>query len=146
MAVITKDVLVVGMKRDDVLAWLGQADNHARILEGAFASCDASGSGAWTLGLACQDKQRTFTYRFDRVDDAHGGRRVLCTTEGKRVKGKLHYSLRTMKPSTNTMITLHADYEAGGALGRVLDGMTVRPALEVAWQRAMDNLEQALLG
>lgn len=146
MAVITRDVLIRGMKRDDVLAWLGEPANHARILDGAFAAVDPEGANTWKVVLACQDKTRSFTYRFDRIDDSHGGRRVLCSTHGKRVQGKLHYSLRTMKPSTNTMITLHADYEPGGMLGRAIDSMSVRPALEQAWQKAVDNLERALLG
>ena len=146
MAVITRDVLVRGMKRDDVLDWLGEPANHAQILEGAFDDVVEDGTNSWRLTLACQDKKRTFTYRFESVDDSHGGRRVLCSTDGKRVKGKLHYSLRTMKPSTNTMITLHADYDPGGMLGRAIDSMSVRPALEDAWQKAVDNLERALLG
>ena len=36
MSVITTDALIVGIRRDDVMAWLGQPTVHARFLSNGF--------------------------------------------------------------------------------------------------------------
>ena len=77
-------------------------------------------------------------------DDSHGGRRVLCKTEGKRLGGSLHYSLRTMKPSTNTLLTVHLDYDPGRVLGALLDQAILRKDLEAALRQICANAARAV--
>jgi hypothetical protein len=83
-------------------------------------------------------------YRFESKDSSHSGRRVLVVTTGKRTAGKMHYSLRTMKPSTNTMVTLHMDYAPGSVLGQLLDSAGLRTALEDKLKAILANLEREI--
>lgn len=140
MAVITVDTTVEGMKRNDVLEWLGVPDNHDRILQGAFDAVERSGDSQWKLTLSTFPKKRELEYTFDRVDTSHAGRRVLCQVGGKRTRGKLHYSLRTPRASRNTLVTLHYDYDPGAALGALLDQAGLRTALDQAWNKVLTNL------
>lgn len=144
MAVITTDVVIEDMKRETVLEWLGNPENHAKLLEGAFAKVTQEGSGKFKLVLSTPIKQRDISYTFLRVDEEHGGRRVHISLEGSRVGGTLHYSLRTMKPSTNTLVTLHIDYNTGGTLGTLIDHAGLRRAYEDAWKKVLQNLHKAL--
>jgi carbon monoxide dehydrogenase subunit G len=145
MSVITSDVMVEQLGREEVLKWLSDPANHRKILEGAFDGLAELGVGDYELTLKTPIKTRTVQYRFDRVDEEHGGRRVHVGLTGKRLGGTLHYSLRTMKPSTNTLITLHVDYDTGGALGTLLDHAGIRRPYETAWGKVLQNLKQALL-
>jgi len=140
MPVITTDALIEGIRRDDVLQWLGKPEVHGRFLTGGFDSVKAKGANEYVLTLRIGPRSIQMGYQVGRIDDAHGGRRVLCTTTGKRTAGKLHFSLRTMKPAKNTMVTLHQDYKAGRLLGPLLDAAGTRKALEDAWRGALEGL------
>ena len=120
MPVITLDILVEGMRRDDVLNWLSDFENHVRIMQKSFPNSQQGSGMSLKLPLYAGFKQRTLEYHFQGKDDSHGGRRVLVKTTGKRMEGSLHYSLRTMKPSSNTLVTLHMDYNSGSVLGMLL--------------------------
>ena len=105
MSIINCDVLVKGVRRDDAFEWLSDPANHARFVDGSFDTVKQTGTGEFELHFSAPPKTRVLGYHFDRPDDSHGGRRVLIRTSGKRTKGVLNYSLRTMKPSRNTLIT-----------------------------------------
>ncbi len=144
MAVLTTDILVENTKRNEVLEWLSKADNHDRILQGAWSGTSRTGERTWDLTFSAFPKKRTMPYTFERVDDAHGGRRVLCSTGGKRTSGTLSYSLRTPRASRHTMVTLHLDYDPGSVLGAVLDGAGLREGLEGGMRAMLQNLEREL--
>ncbi len=144
MAIVTTDILIEGIKRDDVFAWLSDPAHHDAILDGAFDGFRKNGPGDYALEVKAAGKARELGYRFDRPDDSHGGRRVLVETTGKRFRGKLHYSLRTMKPSRNTLVTLHMDYDPGNGLGFLLDRAGLNERLEACAKRALENLKRAI--
>lgn len=144
MPVITNDILIEGVRRDEVFQWLSDPDNHDRFLSGAFDAVERTGDRAWTVTLKIAPKARVIGYEFLEPDDSHGGRRVLCRTTGKRTAGKLNYSLRTMKPSSNTLVTLHADYSPGGLLGTAFDVALLRKTLEARYQVLLKNLARAV--
>ena len=145
MAIITKDILLTGIRRDDVFTWLGDPNNHDLIVAGAFDSVSGSG-GDYELGLSTPGRKRTMGYRFKSKDDSHGGRRILVDTSGKRTKGQINYSLRTTRPSTNTMVTLRLDYSPGGALGGLVNSAGLSAALESGLDRMLENLARTLKG
>jgi len=144
MSVLTTDLLIEGVRRDDVLAWLSEPAHHARILEGAWDGCVQTGPGAFTLTLKTGPRSREMTYRFERVDEEHGGRRVHVTLGGRRTNGKLHFSLRTMKPAANTLVTLHADLDNGGLLGMVAEWAGLRVRLDQGFRAMLENTRKAL--
>ena len=144
MSVITTDTLVEGMRRDDVLAWLAEPANHGRILEGAFDGMTSAGPGRYTITIKSPPKNREMSYTFERVDEEHGGRRVHVALGGRRTTGKLHYSLRTQKPSTNTLVTLHVDLEGHGVLDRLVEAAGLRKKLEDGFKVVLDNLQREL--
>lgn len=144
MAVLTTDVMLEGVRRDAVFDWLGQPANHEVLLQGAFDDVRRVDERSYEMKLRSKPAPRPMTYVVERKDDSHGGRRVLCRTEGKRVGGSLHYSLRTMKPSTNTLLTVHIDYEPGRVLGAVLDQATLRKDLQAALDRICENADKAV--
>ncbi len=143
MAVTTKDVLIEGARRDTVFRWLSDPANHRRILEGAFQELAEKAPGEFELTLCTKPRRRVMGYRIVGPDDSHGGRRVLVETTGRRTRGELHYSLRTMKPSTNTLVTLRMDYDPGSILGPLVDNLVIRRALEDAFAKVLDNLRAA---
>lgn len=144
MSVITTDILIEGIRRDDVLEWLSDRAHHERILDGAFDGMKVKGPGEFELTLKTSPFARTLTYTFDHVDNEHGGRRVHVTTAGRRLNGKIHYSLRTMKPALNTLVTLHADFDTGGPLGGLIEAAGLRKRLEAAYGRALENLQREI--
>jgi len=144
MPVCTTDILLEGVRRDTVFAWLSDPANHAKVLEGAFEAATETAPGDFDLSVSTLGRARTLEYRFDRPDDSHGGRRVLVETGGKRFRGKLHYSLRTMKPSTNTMVTVNMDYNSGSVFGALLNSAGLNEALEKHWAAALENLSRAV--
>ena len=146
MAVLTKDIMLRGIRREEVFDWLGSTDNQRRILEGAFDGFKELGAGHYELTLKTPIKTRVMTYRFTGMDDSHGGRRVQVETSGKRFAGQYHYSLRTLKPSTNTLVTLHMDFDPGGPgpLGDVIFDKLVRPQLEASCGKVLENLSDMI--
>jgi len=139
MAVITTDILLEGVRRDDVFEWLADPAHHEALLQGAFEAVQKVDERSYELKLRSKPVSRPLRYTVERRDDSHGGRRILCRTEGKRIGGSLHYSLRTMKPSTNTLLTVHLDYEPGRLLGKLLDQATLRKDIAAALQAICDN-------
>ena len=121
MPVITVDTLLEGHSRDDVLEWLGDPAKHQALLEAGFDEVTAQGTGRYVAKLGLMGRTVEVEYTFLEKDESHGGRRVNIELGGRRTKGELHYSLRTMKPKSNTLVTLHADYTAGRLLGPLLD-------------------------
>jgi carbon monoxide dehydrogenase subunit G len=144
MAVITTDILLEGFRREPVFDWLGDPANHSRLLSGAFDKVIDKGDGSFELHFKAAPKSRVMGYRFHSKDSSHSGRRILVETTGKRTTGKLHYSLRTMKPSTNTLVTLHMDYSPGPLLGQLLDSAGLRGALEERLKAILDNLAREI--
>ena len=143
MAIITKDILLTGIRRDDVFDWLGDPANHDQIVAGAFDTVSGS-AGEYELGLSTPGRKRTMSYRFKAKDDSHGGRRIIIDTAGKRTQGQLNYSLRTMKPSTNTMVTVRMDYSPGGPLGGLVNSAGLANALESGLCRMLENIAAAI--
>jgi len=141
MAIITADILLTGIRRDDVFDWLGDPANHDGVVEGAFDSSSGS-AGNYELGITTPGRKRTMGYRFELKDDSHGGRRVIVETTGKRTAGRINFSLRTMKPSTNTLVTIRMDYNPGGALGGLVNSSGLEAALESGIKRMLANLER----
>ena len=144
MAVVTTDVIIQGTRREDLKDWFDDPDHHDRILQGAFDSVERKDDRTWVLTLKAVPLKRVITYHFDRLDRDHRGRRVLCSTSGHRVEGKLHYSLRTPRASKDTLVTLHMDYEPGGLFGRVIDSGGMREGLEQALTKVLANLQREL--
>ena len=145
MSVYTTDVLIEGVRRDDVLAWLSEPRNHRAIVEGAWDGLKETGTGCFELDIKAPPRPRTLSYTFDRVDEEHGGRRIHVALDGRRLKGKLHYSLRTMKPSTNTLVTLHADFEGNGYILLAYEKMGLRPRMESAFKRMIENVHAGVV-
>ena len=143
MAIITVDVLLTGIRRDDVFDWLGDPTNHDALVQGAFDRVDGT-AGQYELHLTTPGRKRTMGYQFELKDDSHGGRRIIVKTTGKRTSGQLNYSLRTMKPSTNTLVTIRMDYSPGGALGEMINSSGLAAALESGIRRILGNLEQTI--
>lgn len=141
MPVITTDVLIEGIRRDDVLAWLSNPENHDALVQGTFDGVTKKGTGEYDLTIKMPPKARVMGYRFDHVDEEHGGRRVHVVTSGKRTTGRVHYSLRTMKPSTNTLVTLHYDFDSGGPIGQLVEALGLRQKLEEGFRKVLDNLK-----
>jgi hypothetical protein len=144
MAVITTDILIEGFRRDDVYAWLSNFQNHHHFLQGAFSEVESISETELILHYNGGFKQRSMTYSFLGPDDSHGGRRIKIKTSGKRTTGSLNYSLRTMKPSTNTLVTIHMDYEPGQMLGQLLDQNGIRRTLENSFRSALSNLARSI--
>ncbi len=144
MAVITTDILIEGIRRDDVLEWLAVKAHHTRMVEGAFDAMKMLAPGDYELSLKTGLLPRTLRYTFDHVDNEHGGRRVHVKTAGRRLDGQIHYSLRTMKPALNTLVTLHADYDTGGPLGGFIDSALLRTRLEAGFKKILENLQREI--
>lgn len=145
MSVYTTDVLIEGVRRDDVLAWLSDPKNHRTIVEGAFDGVKEEGLGRFMLDVKSPPRPRAIKYTFDHVDEEHGGRRIHVALEGRHVNGKLHYSLRTMKPSTNTLVTVHADFFGNGYLLALAESLGLKPRLERAFKTCAENIQRAVL-
>ena len=144
MAVLTTDLLLQGIRRDAVFSWLGEPWSHGPILEGVFEDCRKLGPDSWELDIKAGPRTRTMNWHFDRTDDSHGGRRVYVRTSGKRFRGTISFSLRTMKPSTNTLVTLHYDFDPGGFLGGIAMAAGLEDALVSGMKRILENLEREL--
>jgi len=144
MAVITTDILVTGLRRDDVFTWLSEFSRHSEFLKAGFPSLQKNGENELVLPFQAGFKNRELGYVFLGPDDSHGGRRIRFTTTGKRTRGHLNYSLRTMKPSTNTLITLHMDYDPGAFLGMALQS-SIQQSLEKCFGLVLEELAKQIL-
>ena len=144
MAVLTTDLLLEGVRRDEVFAWLSVPANHGRILQGTFDGCTEQSDGTYVLTVKAGPRTRSLVWCFDRPDDSHGGRRVYIRTEGKRFQGVMSFSLRTMKPSTNTLVTLHYDFSPGGLLGSMAMAAGLEDSLNAGMKQVVNNLKDAL--
>jgi len=139
MSVYTTDVLIEGVRRDDVLAWLSDPRNHRVVVEGAWDGLKETGTGCYELDVKSKPRPRVLSYTFDRVDEEHGGRRVHVALAGRHINGKLHYSLRTMKPSTNTLLTIHVDLDGNGYVLLVAEKLGLRERLERGFKAMAEN-------
>jgi len=144
MATITTDILLKGIRRDDVFNWLGEPENQFQILDGAFDKIEKISTSEFTLHFRVPPRNMTMGWKFVEKDNAHGGRRIKVETTGRRTTGKIRFSLRTMKPSTNTLVTLHMDYSPGRVLGPLLDKAGTRTSLEKCFEKMLANLEKSL--
>lgn len=144
MAVITTDILLKGFRREAVFDWLGDPANHHRLLQGAFDEVVDKGNHTFDLHFSAPPKKRVMGYQFEAKDSSHSGRRVLVKTTGKRTAGSLNYSLRTMKPSTNTLVTLRLDYNPGPMLGQLLNSAGMQQSLEKCLASVLENLKREI--
>jgi len=144
MAVLTTDLLIKGIRRDDVFAWLSLPANHGRMLKGTFDGFTEQSEGTYVLTVTSGPRTRSLVWCFDRPDDSHGGRRVYVRTEGKRFRGTMSFSLRTMKPSTNTLVTLHFDFSPGGLLGSVAMAAGMEESVSTGMKQILDNLDRTI--
>lgn len=144
MAVITTDILLEGVRRDEAFEWLREPANHRALVEGAFDGFVENGVGDYTLTVKSPGRSRALGYRVEGSDDQHGGRRVYVQTTGRRFAGRLSYSLRTMKPSTNTLVTLHLDFEPGAALGPLALALGLEDRLRRGMVRCLENVGRAV--
>jgi hypothetical protein len=143
VSVITRDILLVGVRRDEAFDWIGDFSNHRTFLEGAFDCVSEAGEGELVLCFKAGFRCREMGYRFEGADDGHGGRRVKFLTTGKRTQGKISYSLRTMRPSSNTLVTVHMDYDPGGIVGMALNS-GIRQSLGDGFGQALINLKGSI--
>ena len=51
MSVLTTDILLESIRRDDVLTWLSEPAHHAKLLEGAFDGFSSAGPREYTVTL-----------------------------------------------------------------------------------------------
>ena len=130
MPVMTKDILLEDVRRDDLFEWLGNISNHLSFLKNAAKDVQQQSSNELTITLASKFKSRKVGYILTKKDDEHGGRRIRIQTTGKRSSGLLSYSLRTMKPSRNTMLTITWDYKSGSLLGMALEQLSLQESYE----------------
>lgn len=131
MPVMTKDILLEDVRRDDLFEWLGNMENHISFLKSAAKEVQQKSPTELTLTIASKFKSRQVGYILKKKDDEHGGRRVRIETTGKRSSGLLSYSLRTMKPSRNTMLTITWDYKSGSLLGVALEQFSLQESYEL---------------
>ena len=142
MPVMTKDILLENVRRDDLFEWLGNLENHLSFLNNAAKKVQQKSPTELTLTVASKFKSRDIGYILKKKDDEHGGRRIRIETTGKRSSGLLSYSLRTMKPSRNTMLTVTWDYQSGSILGMVLDQLSLQESYETLIHTILSNIDQ----
>ena len=94
------------------------------------------------MTIASKFKSRQVGYILKKKDDEHGGRRVRIETTGKRSNGLLSYSLRTMKPSRNTMLTITWDYKSGSILGLVLEQLSLQESYEEFLKAILQHIKE----
>ena len=135
------DILVEGVHRNSVLEWFGDPAHHALVLERAFGSLTTVGDRRWSFTLASRPRPREVEWHFVEVDERHGGRRIQVELSGRRTNGFLRFSLRTMKPSSNTLVTLHAEYESGKFFGEMMNRMTIQKAFEKGFRDVLSAVK-----
>ena len=141
MPVMTKDILLEDVRRDDLFEWLGNIENHLSFLQSATKGVEKQSSTELTLTIASKFKSRQVGYILKKKDDEHGGRRIRIETTGKRSSGLLSYSLRTMKPSRNTMLTITWDYKSGSLLGMALEQLSLQESYETFLTTVLQHIK-----
>ena len=142
MPVMTKDILLEDVRRDDLFEWLGNIENHQVFLKSATKGIEQQSNTELTLTISSKFKSRQVGYILKKKDDEHGGRRIRIETTGKRSTGILSYSLRTMKPSRNTMLTITWDYKSGSILGMVLEQLSLQESYETFLLTILQNIKE----
>ena len=140
MPVLTCDILLENVHRDLLFEELGNIDMHQEVLKKACTSLEKINDNELKLSIKGRFKSRTVGYLLSQKDDDHGGRRIRIETTGKRSQGRLSYSLRTMKPSRNTLITITWDYDPGTGLGLLLDPLSLRETYTVFIKSVLSSL------
>ncbi len=143
MPVMTKDILLEDVRRDDLFEWLGNMENHLSFLQKATKSVQQKSPNELTLTITTKFKSRQIGYILKKKDDEHGGRRIRIETTGKRSSGLLSYSLRTMKPSRNTMLTITWDYKSGSLLGMALEQFSLQESYETFIRTILQNIKDS---
>ena len=141
MPVMTKDILLEDVRRDDLFEWLGNMENHISFLKSATRGLEQQSPTELTLTISSKFKSRKVGYILKKKDDEHGGRRIRIETTGKRSSGLLSYSLRTMKPSRNTMLTITWDYKSGSLLGMALEQLSLQESYENFLMTILNNIK-----
>ena len=147
MPVITTDILLQQVKRDDAYEWLSDFHNHRQFLYTTFSIVSDSELSNETLQISFEGglkKNRPMSYSLIERDDNHGGRRIKVKVTGKRTTGIVKYSLRTMKPSSNTMLTIHMDYESNGLVDWLLNKIALQQDLEEHWKRVASEIARMI--
>ena len=142
MPVMTKDILLEDVRRDDLFEWLGNIENHLLFLKDASKNAEQKSPSEITLSIATKFKTRQVGYILKKKDDEHGGRRIRIETTGKRSTGLLSYSLRTMKPSRNTMLTITWDYKSGSLLGMALEQLSLQESYTTFLMTILNNIKE----
>ena len=142
MTVITADILLTNARRDEVFDWLGELSNHPVFLKNVFSSVQEENETTLRVSLNAGFKNRSFSYIFEQKDDGHGGRRIRIKTDGKRSRGTISYSLRTMKPSRNTLLTITWDYSAGSQLGALLNAINIKETYFDALKKLLVEIDK----
>ena len=146
MPVITTDVLLEQVKRDDAYEWLCDFECHRQFLYATFSivSDNEISKDKLTLSYDGGFKNRQMEYVLSERDENHGGRRIKIALSGKRTTGYVKYSLRTLKPSSNTMLTIHMDYQSTGVVGWLINKIALQQDLEEHWKRVGQAIVQIM--
>ena len=147
MPVITTDILLQKVKRDDAYEWLCDFKNHRQFLYTTFSIVSDNDISKEMLQISFEGglkKNRQMGYSLIERDDKHGGRRIKINVSGKRTSGIVKYSLRTMKPSSNTMLTIHMDYESKGVFDWLINTISLKQDLEEHWKRVAQEIAQMI--
>ena len=146
MPVLTCDILLEGMQRDVLFERLCLVSTHISFFKKSKVFIKENATDHLELEMPCRFKRRRVGYVIDKRDDDHGGRRISIKTTGKRSAGLLSYSLRTMKPSRNTLITLTWDYNPGGVLGNLIDAASLRESYTLFLKDTLASLVREIKG
>ena len=107
MAIITKDILLTGIRRDDVFEWMGDPANHDLIVAGAFDTVSGS-TGHYELSLTTPGKKRTMSYRFKSKDDNPADGASWSTPRASGPRGELN------QPPDHEALDQHAGHHPHG--------------------------------
>ena len=142
MPVITTDILLDRVKRDDAYEWLCNFQHHRQFLYATFSIVSDNDISEDRLTLSYEGgyKNRQMEYVLLERDENHGGRRIKIAVSGKRTNGIVKYSLRTLKPSSNTMLTIHMDYQSKGFLDWMINKTALQKDLEEHWKRVAQEI------
>ena len=141
MPVLTCDILIENLHKDALFEWLGNLQNHIPFLAHAFDSV-VQNPESFMLAISTPIKTYYLEYALDKKDDEYSGKRIRIKTMGKRGSGQMNFSLRTMKPSRNTMLTITWDYSPGSVLGFLLNKAFFEDIYMKAIQDIVQHIQQ----